>query len=311
MITTVTTNVAIDKTYIVDNFSLNGVFRVKQVLAQAGGKGLNVARVIHNLGEEVIATGFIGGYTGSYIKEIMAREGMKEDFVVIEGESRICINILDPVGKTQTELLEPGPDVSQTDAQKLVDKVKELASSSKVVTISGSLTRGLAPGFYSLLIEVINQAGAMAILDTSGAAFIEGIKARPYMVKPNQQEAETLAGHPLKEVDDQKKFLMKLLESGVQVAVLSLGGDGALVATENDFFKVIPPRVQAINTVGCGDAFVAGFAVGLARGEGVTGAARLATAAASASATRWQTGQCQVELVNKLLDEVRLLELHN
>jgi tagatose 6-phosphate kinase len=311
MITTVTTNVAIDKAYIVDNFSLNSVFRVKQVLAQAGGKGLNVARVVHNLGEEVIATGFIGGYNGRYIKEILMKEGIEGDFISIEGESRICINILDPVGKTQTELLEPGPEVSQADAQKLVDKVKELAKNSRVVTISGSLTRGLAPDFYSRLIEVIDQAGAMAILDTSGEPFIEGLKARPYMVKPNQQEAETLTGHSLKEVDDQKKFLMKLLESGVQVAVLSLGGDGALVATENNFFKVIPPRVRALNTVGCGDAFVAGFAVGLARGKEVAEAARLATAAASASATHWQTGQCQLELVNKLLDEVQLFEFHS
>ncbi|MGB9781520.1 MAG: 1-phosphofructokinase [Moorellaceae bacterium] len=306
MITTITINAAIDKTYIVENFRLNAVFRVKQVLAQAGGKGLNVARVVKALGEEVVATGFVGGHSGRFIADSLEAEGIPGEFVAIKGESRICLNILDPVGKSQTELLEPGPEVTPEEAEKLKDKIQELARRSRVVVISGSLVPGLPDDYYARLIEVIRREGSKTILDTSGAALEEGLKARPYMVKPNLQEAESLAGRPLKSRDARRGFVKELLASGIEVAVLSLGGEGALIGAGKEFFKVVPPRVQVANTVGCGDAFVAGFAVALSRGEGVREAARWATAVASASATTLGTAQCDVNQVGSLLAGVTI-----
>ncbi|MDN5361979.1 MAG: tagatose 6-phosphate kinase [Moorella sp. (in: firmicutes)] len=309
MITSITTNVAIDKMYIVDNFKINSVFRVKSVVPQAGGKGLNLARVVKTLGEEVVATGFIGGNIGNYIKELLAIEGLQGDFVEIAGESRTCLNILDPVGKTQTELLEPGPEVTPAEAARLIEKVKALARRSKVVTMSGSLIPGLKPDYYGQLIKIVNEEGALALLDTSGQALAEGIKARPYMIKPNQQEAESLVGRPLRDEASQKKFLKDLLNKGIKIAIISLASDGALIGTEDSFFKVIPPAVKAVNTVGCGDAFVAGFAVGLARGQGIIEVIRLATATATASATSWRTGQCSPGLIEELQEKVQVCRL--
>ncbi|QGP92535.1 Tagatose-6-phosphate kinase [Neomoorella glycerini] len=306
MITTVTVNTAIDKTYIVENFGINGVFRVQRVMAQAGGKGLNVARVVKALGEEVVATGFLGGHNGRFFADNLVAERIKGDFVPIAGETRICLNILDPAGKTQTELLEPGPEVSVEEGEKLREKVRVLARHSRVVTMSGSLAQGLPSDYYAQLIEMAHQEGTKVILDTSGTALLEGLKARPFMVKPNLQEAEALTGKPLNDETARWDFLCRLLNAGVEIAVLSLGEEGALFATGNNFFRVTPPEVQVINTVGCGDAFVAGFAVALARGEDVPDAARLATAAAAANAASLGTGQCNVEVVEKLIAQVEL-----
>jgi len=309
MITTVTVNAAIDKTYIVENFSTGGVFRVKQVLAQAGGKGLNVARVVKALGEEVVATGFVGGYNGKFIEESLMKEGIKGDFIAIQNESRICLNILDPLGKSQTELLEPGPEVTAKEAKMLLEKVRVLAQRSQVVTISGSLAQGLPEDYYARLIEVVHGEGAKAILDTSGAALEQGLKVRPYMVKPNLQEAEALMGRPLKDERTRKKFVEKIATLGIDVVVLSLGEEGAIISTRKGLFRVVPPRVQVVSTVGCGDAFVAGFAVAIARGGEEIEAARLATAVATTSATTLDTGKCDVGRVLTLLTEVSIKSL--
>ncbi|CEP68206.1 Tagatose/fructose phosphokinase [Moorella glycerini] len=313
MITTVTVNTAIDKTYIVENFGPGGVFRVQRVMAQAGGKGLNVARVVKAFGEEVVATGFIGGYNGRFIEESLAAEGIKGDFVHVSGESRICLNILDTAGKTQTELLEPGPEVTFEEGERLKEKIKFLARQSQVVTMSGSLACGLMPDFYSHLIEVAHKEGAKVILDTSARALKEGLKARPFMVKPNLQEAEALTGKSLAEEKAQYDFLEEMIETGVEVAVLSLGEAGALIRTREAFFKIIPPRVVAVNTVGCGDSFVAGFAVALARDDSLLTAAKLATAVATASATSLGTGECKIELVEKLMLQLEVYDIssHN
>ncbi|OIQ61586.1 tagatose-6-phosphate kinase [Moorella thermoacetica] len=309
MITTVTVNTAIDKTYIVDNFGLNGVFRVQRVMAQAGGKGLNVARVVKALGEEVVATGFIGGHNGMFIKECLVAEGLKGDFVNIAGESRICLNVLDPAGRSQTELLEPGPEITAQEAERLKERVKDLARLSQVVTLSGSLAGGLPTDYYAQIIKIVHREGARVILDSSGEALKEGLKAGPYMVKPNLQEAEALAGKPLADEKARKEFLRELIGAGVKAAVLSLGEAGALVGTGEGFFRVVPPGVQTVNTVGCGDAFVAGFAVGLARGQGVKQAARLGTAAAAASAASWKAGECRGEQIPALALEVQVFEV--
>lgn len=301
MITTVTVNAAIDKAYIVDNFALNGVFRVQRVMAQAGGKGLNVARVIKALGEEVVATGFLGGHNGRFIEESLAVEGIDGDFVHVTGESRMCLNILDPASQSQTELLEPGPEVSLEDGEKLKDKVRTLARRSRLVIMSGSLARGLPTTFYAELIEVVKQEGTRVILDTSGAALKEGLKASPYMVKPNFQEAIALAGRPLEEEMARRDFVKELLATGIEVVALTLGKGGAMIGSRDTLFHVITPEIQSVNTVGCGDAFVAGFAVALVQGEDVPVAARRATAIAAASAASLGTGQVKTELAKKLL----------
>jgi len=306
MITTLTVNVAIDKILMVDNFHKNGVFRVSYVDAQAGGKGLNVARVAQTLGEDVVATGLIGGHNGCYIEESLKAEGIRGDFVTIAGESRICLNIIDQSDKSQTELLEPGPEVTPDDIERLKDKIRTLASQSKVVTMSGSLARGLPDNFYAQLIDVARSEGARVILDTSGHLLQEGLKARPFMVKPNQKEGEALTGKILTNQNSQFDFLKSLLDEGIEVAVLSLGKSGAVIGSQEGYFRVIIPEVQAINTVGCGDAFVAGFAVGVAKGKDVSASAKLAAAAATASATCLGTGQCHRELIEELLTEIHV-----
>ena len=176
MITTVTLNVAIDKFYLVDQFETGKVTRVRECVATAGGKGLNVARIVSLLGEQVTAAGFIGGHSGRYVEEILQNSGIQSDFTHVDGESRSCINITDKNEKS-TELLEPGVTVIERDIKTFFEKYRRLIDRSEVVTLSGSAPSGCGADIYGKLILLAKQGGKKVLLDTSGENLRRGINA--------------------------------------------------------------------------------------------------------------------------------------
>lgn len=168
MILTVTLNASIDKRYVVDNFQPGSVYRVKECTYTAGGKGLNVSKVAAIAGEEVLATGFVGGHAGNYIEEELMKQNVKSDFVHVSGESRSCINIYDKANHTQTEFLEPGIYVTEEDKQAMLCKYKVLIQDCRLAVISGSVPQGADSSLYQEMIRIARQHGKRIILDTSG-----------------------------------------------------------------------------------------------------------------------------------------------
>jgi tagatose 6-phosphate kinase len=159
MILAINMNPAIDKVYAVDDFQVGKVFRPRAMTATAGGKGLNVARVAHLLGEKVMVTGLVGGSTGRQIEESVKEQGMDSRFITIQGESRICINVTDEKNITSTEILEPGPVVTLEEGERFLGRYQELLQECSVVTASGSLPKGMPRDLYATLIRMAGESG--------------------------------------------------------------------------------------------------------------------------------------------------------
>ena len=308
MILAITMNPAIDKVDAIDDFEINRVFRPKAMTATAGGKGLNVARVAHILGEPVMATGFLGGSTGQFIHKQIEEMGLIDRFVSIQGETRICINIMDEKNTTSTEVLEPGPTISQEECDLFLEQYEKMLDSCDVVTASGSLPKGVAVDFYNMLIGIAKERGKKFILDTSGDYFKHGIQAKPYMIKPNKEEFEKAMGS-LRTLNDYDVALMKLKEQGIELPVITLGKDGCIAALEDGIYRFFAPSIKVLNTVGSGDSFVAGCAVSLCRGKGAMEVVKMGMACGMANTQFFQTGMVSVELVDKFFNMIEIEKL--
>ncbi len=303
MITTITLNVAIDKAYKVDAFQYGEVNRVLECTNTAGGKGLNVAKVAKICGEEVVASGFVGGHAGAYVENLLAAEGVASDFVHTEKETRSCINILAADGSS-TEFLEPGAEVPPEKLQEFLDKFPKLVEKSDVITISGSVPGGIGTDIYGRLIAMAKEKGKKVILDTSGELLKEGIKALPTMIKPNTDEIQALLGISAKNRDEVIESAKKLHETGIEVVVVSLGKDGALVVAEDGIYHGKPPAIETVSSVGCGDSMVAAFATGFSRGYSIQETLKYAVAVSAANALEMATGHYVPENRDKLLKQV-------
>ena len=309
MILTVTANAAIDKRYVLEGFGVGNVNRVKSCQANAGGKGINVARVASIIGEKMTATGFLGGHAGKFISERVEARGISSDFVWCEGESRTCINIYDEVSGEQTEFLEPGFSVTKDDCRRLVEKFRSLLPACKVVTISGSTPAGAGPQLYKELISAAENAGKPVILDTSGKLLEECIAARPTMIKPNIDEIRALTGKPMNSREAIIAAARDLHDEGIGIVVISLGSKGSLVSCNEGVYDVNVPKIDTVNTVGCGDSMIAGFSVGMSRGLPIEEVIRLASAVSAANAMRMETGFVVMDDVNMLMPQIRIKKI--
>ena len=267
MILTVTMNPSIDISYPLETLHLDTVNRVDKVSKTAGGKGLNVTRVLAEIGDPVSATGLIGGSTGQFILDHLDQEIGKE-FFEIQGETRNCIAILHE--GQQTEILEKGPSVSEEEGQAFLDHYEALFPDVAVVAISGSLPAGLPLDYYVKLVERARKAGKPVVLDCSGASLEKALVApvQPTVIKPNNEELSQLLGYEVtKDLNQLKEVLQSDLFKGIEWVIVSLGADGAFAKHGDVFYKVDIPKIEVVNPVGSGDSTVAGISAGLSSGK--------------------------------------------
>ena len=283
MISTVTLNVSIDKAYKIKGSVESGkVIRVLECNNTAGGKGLNVSRVISICGEEVLTTGFVGGHCGALVEELLENDNIKNQFTHVNSETRSCINILDE-NNISTEFLEKGSSVNKNEIDKFIEDFNQIIDNSNIITISGSVPQGVPTDIYATLIKMIKAKNKKVILDASGDLLKEGIK-------PNSEEMENLLGISINNREEVIKSAIKLYESGIELVVVSLGGDGALLVCEEGVYHGKPPKIKVVNTVGCGDSMVAAFAVAMERGYSNTDSLKYAVSISAANAMTFSTG---------------------
>lgn len=267
MILTVTLNPSIDISYPLEELKLDTVNRVSEVSKTAGGKGLNVTRVLAESGETVGATGFVGGTNGQFIKTHLPRD-VQSFFYDILGDTRNCIAILHE--GNQTEILEAGPEIIRTEALGFLHHFKLLMPTADVIAISGSLPTGLPVDYYASLIEIAREAGRKVVLDSSGKS-LEAVLHSPFkptVIKPNREELSQLLGRDVSaDFEDLKEVLKDPLFEGIEWIIVSLGGDGAFAKHEDSFYKVDIPKIEVVNPVGSGDSTVAGISAALSSGK--------------------------------------------
>lgn len=229
MILTVTLNPAVDKTYRTGELFPGRVNRMRSVDNIPGGKGINVSKILRQYDYEVTATGFLGGYQGRWMEDQLDRLKIRSAFVQVDGETRTSMNIVADNGYV-TEILEPGPHISDTQLKEFMQKFASLAEESGLVILSGSAAPGIPTDIYARLIRSASSMGKQVILDTSGELLKEGVKAAPSVVKPNRKELEYIIGRRLQDMNDIKDASSVLLSDGVGLVIVSLGDKGLLLA---------------------------------------------------------------------------------
>ena len=306
MILTVTMNAAIDKRYVVKCFEEGQVNRVTTCTYTPGGKGLNVSKPASIAGAEVVATGFVGGHAGDYIVDSLKNFGIKSEFYHMNEESRSCINIWNEEKREQTGFLEPGFTVSEEDFDKFMEKFEKLIVQADVVAISGSLPKGLDGTAYQRMVKAVKDAGKKVILDTSGKLLEMGIKAKPTMVKPNIDEIRMLTGSHCDTREELVEAAQKIHRAGIEVVVISLGAEGAVLVCDNGVYRAVVPKIDAVNTVGCGDSMIAGFALGFEKNLPIEETLKLASGISAAAALREETGFFVKEDMERILPDIKI-----
>lgn len=301
MIATVTLNTSIDKAYQLACPLVDGtVMRVETCIDNAGGKGLNAARAVATCGEKVVATGFAGGNNGRLLCELLDADGIEHDFVHIKSETRCCVNVLDPDGRS-TEFLEPGRPVSGEEVAAVREKVAQIATRADVVTFNGSVPAGAGANIYRELVSAVREAGKPAILDTSGTLLVNSLEARPTMIKPNTDEIQAILGRKPESLDEIVAAAREVHDKcGIERVVVSLGGDGAVMACAEGVFRGRAPKIEVVNPVGSGDTMVGAFAVAMARGMALEDQLAYAMACASANCLSASTGHFDMEVAEEL-----------
>ena len=314
MILVLNLNASVDRRYMLESFEKGEVMRARSVENTAGGKGLHVANVLHALGANAVTTGFLGGKAGEFIEERMAARGLAGDFTHVAGETRSCLAILTSDG-AQTEILEPGPNVTGQELAAFRAKYRELLKDADLVVGSGSIPQGVPKTIYAELIREAHAAGKRFLLDTSGEALRYAFEAKPDFIKPNQAEIADLIGRRAETESDAQHAICALLDAGLPLACVSLGADGSLlgVAAETDdaphLYRVKVPKIDCKNPVGSGDSFVGGFAAALAGGKSPEEALRLAAACGTANAMEEESGTVAPETVQALLPEISIVQV--
>ncbi|SDI76714.1 tagatose-6-phosphate kinase [Dolosicoccus paucivorans] len=265
-ILTVTMNPSVDIAYQLPTFKLDDVNRVSNVNKSAGGKGLNVTRVLKEIDEDLTATGLVGGDLGNYIKSQLDQGAIHHDFYQIKGNTRNCIAILHK--GMQTEILESGPTISDVEGEAFKNHFESLLKNAEVVSISGSTPSGLATDYYAELITIANAKEVPVVLDTSGESLRQSLLSedKPKVIKPNVDELSQLLGRELdKDLNLLKEALQDSLFNGVEWVIVSLGSEGAFAKHHDLYYKVDIPTIDIVNPVGSGDSTVAGIVSGITR----------------------------------------------
>lgn len=309
MIVTVTMNPAIDKTADLVKLEVGSLNRLKNVLMDAGGKGINVSKTIKALGGETIACGFIGGSGGVVIEKVLQEQNIKSDFIKIENGTRTNLKIVEGNGFV-TELNEPGPFVTDGEVKALMDKLLSYAGEDTWFILAGSIPNGVDKGIYKTITEMVKQKDAKVFLDADGELFVNALDGAPDVIKPNRSELEEYF-HKDYRVDEKELVEMgsKLMEKGTRMVAISLGQMGALFVTKDKVIRCPGLKVEAHSTVGAGDAMVAALSYGLSLNEDLETCVKLAMATSAGAVTTKGTKPPSKELVEELMKQVQVIYL--
>ena len=302
MIYTVTVNPSIDYIVQLQNLTLGEVNRMDYDNMLPGGKGINVSRILQELGHESVAWGFLGGFTGNFVEDALKTVGLKSDFTSIKGNTRINVKIK---AQEETEINGKGPQLSADELDQFKAKFDNLTADDTVV-FAGSLLPGLGDDFYFDLIKIIRSKGAQFVIDTTGDSLLKTLPEHPLVVKPNNHELAEMFHVKFNGMDDIVKYAKKLLEMGAQHVLISMAGDGGLMVTKDKVYRSLAPKGTVINSVGAGDSMLAGFTGTFAETKDPVEAFRYGLA--SGSATAFSEDLATRAKIDEILPQIKITE---
>src|SRR4051812_1720053 len=306
MIITVTPNPALDRTLTVPAIVFDDMVRASESRLDLDGKGVNVSKALFSLGTSTLTLGFVGGMAGEMLERGLGAQGYATSFTRVAGETRTNTIIIDAATNRYVKANEPGPTLRPEELAAFFGQARARLAADDTWILSGSLPPGAPAGFFAQLVELIHSRGARALLDTSGEPLRLGCAARPYLVKPNADEAQALVGAPIDGDAAARRAATFFLDQGIELVALSLGAEGLLLATRGQSVRARPPLVQALNPVGAGDALLAGIAWALEQRLGLAELARWGVASGTAAAMRLGTDSAPRDEVAALYTQVQV-----
>lgn len=301
MIYTVTFNPSIDYVVQVHDLTLGIVNRVSNEAKYAGGKGINVSRVLKNLGVSSKALGFIGGFTGKFVKDSLNNDGIITDFIEVNEDTRINVKIK---SNEETEINGAGPDIDKKNLNELLKKIESLKSDDFIV-LAGNVQKSLPENIYSIIQRKCPDS--KVIVDTTGNVLTATLKYKPFLIKPNIHELGDIFNVEIKDMKKVVYYADKLRNMGAQNIIISMGGDGAMLVCSEGVYTASAPKGKVKNSVGAGDSVVAGFLAEYTKSFDIVESFRYG--AASGSATAFSMDLCEKEYVDELLDQVKVTKL--
>lgn len=309
MILCLGTTPAVQRVMVFRGLTLDAVNRAATTVDGAAGKSINVAKVLQVLGEQPLATGFLGGDRGEYLRAVLEGRGIQHEFVTVAVRSRQCVTVIDQEAGTQTELVEESSPVESADYERLRAIVHRRIRSGRAVVMSGTITPGGPVDLYRQCTGLAHEAGGFSVVDAQGPALQEALAARPGLVKPNRAELAATVG---RELEDEAALVVaarELHERGAQRVVVTAGKGPTLAFDGQRFWRVRAPRIVAVNPIGSGDAFTAGLVWRLLRGDDLGEACRWGSAAGAANALTLMAGEVNRPDVDRLVQEVTVERL--
>lgn len=309
MIYTVTLNPAVDRELTINKFTFDTVLRASEARVDCGGKGFNVSRLLASLGARSVALGFAGGKAGQLLAEMLVELDIETAFTWIEGETRTNVSIVTDQHDRYLKVNESGPTISETDQRELLAQVEQLVQPGDWWVLAGSLPPGVPHTIYAQMVDLIQARGGQVILDTSGAALVEGCGERPFLIKPNDSEASSLSGLPIATPEDAVAAAHQIQTLGPQNVVISLGKAGAIFSDGQSAWLAESPTIEEHNPIGAGDSMVGGLVYGLSQKMPIPEALQWGIACGAATASLAGTAVGSPALVQTLLAQVKIKQL--
>lgn len=307
MILTVTLNAAVARTLVVPSLTLGERHRAPEGISLAGGKGINVARALRTLDVPVLATGLVGGRDGDAIRDGLSEAAIPFDLVEMRSPSRTSTAIVDPTNGTQTEINERGPEVSPEEAREFSRRLEFLMQYATAVVFAGSLPGNLDENYLASLVQKARDRDLYTVVDAPPTVLKATLKEAPSLVSPNQHEAESAAGFDFIEEGDFLRGLRRLVELGAHGACITSSSGYSYLTAEGGVVSARAPEVEALSTIGSGDAYLAGLLAGLLhRKLSPVESVRLAAGCAAANAETLGAGVFQTRRAEELAETVRV-----
>jgi len=304
MIYTVTLNPAVDRELTVPAVEFDSVLRAIDARVDFGGKGFNVSRLLKGMGVPSTAVGFLGGKAGEMLQDGLKSLDIGTDFVWVPGETRTNVSIVTQSGGHYIKVNEKGPQVDAAKQEELLKRIESLAQPGDWWVLAGSLPPGVADDFYARIVNVLTKRQSMAVLDTSGKSLRLGCAEKPYLVKPNAEEARALTGLPMETPAEIAAGAAEIRKMGAQNVVISMGKAGALLQTGEGTWLTHSPKIKEKNPIGAGDSMVGGLVSALTRGLSLKESLGWGVASGAATASLSGTAVGSQKLIEKLLAQV-------
>ena len=309
MIVTVTLNPSFDKSITINNFKLDVVNKISNSRIDPGGKGINVSKVLNVLGCKNIASGIAGRDNFDSYSALLEENNIHHDIILTNGSIRTNIKINDPINNITTDINESGPILDNIDFENLKSLLIKYKNSASVFVISGSISTGTDPKLILNLVEFLSEMGKKVIVDTSGSALNKAVKAKPYIIKPNLIELSELMGRKPLTHDEIIECAKELISTGIHGIMVTMGGDGLLYVTENCTYHSIGIKVNAMCTVGAGDAVTASLAYGVENIFSDSDMVRLGAALGTAAVMTEGSQAPSLDDIEHYMDKVDVIEL--